>query len=37
MLADASPVLGIGSDCPSTDQRGQPRPADGCDAGAVER
>jgi hypothetical protein len=32
-----SPVLGIGESCPATDQRGQPRPATGCDSGAVER
>jgi hypothetical protein len=35
--AEDSPALGIGSDCPGTDQRGQPRPPSGCDAGAVER
>ncbi|MEZ4223197.1 MAG: MXAN_6577-like cysteine-rich protein [Polyangiaceae bacterium] len=33
----SSPVLGIGQSCPATDQRGQPRPANGCDTGAVER
>jgi hypothetical protein len=32
-----SAVLGIGQDCPATDQRGQPRSSSGCDAGAVER
>jgi hypothetical protein len=31
-----SPALGIGTDCPSTDQRGEPRPATGCASGAVE-
>jgi hypothetical protein len=37
MPADGSPVLGIGTDCPTTDQRGQPRIATACDAGSVER
>jgi hypothetical protein len=32
-----SPVLGAGASCPTTDQRGQPRPQNGCDSGAVER
>lgn len=31
-----SPALGIGTDCPTVDQRGEPRPASGCAAGAVE-
>lgn len=31
-----SPALGIGDDCPAYDQRGEPRPATGCAAGAVE-
>jgi predicted outer membrane repeat protein len=34
--ATASPAAGIGTNCPSTDQRGQPRPSTGCTAGAVE-
>jgi hypothetical protein len=34
--AAAGPAAGIGKACPSTDQRGQPRKADGCTAGAVE-
>jgi hypothetical protein len=37
MPASDSPVLGIGEECPATDQRGEPRTASGCDAGAVER
>ena len=32
-----SSVLGVGNGCPATDQRGRPRSASGCDAGAVER
>lgn len=36
MPAAGSPALGIGSGCPPTDQRGEPRPATGCAAGAVE-
>ncbi len=36
MPEGTSPALGAGSDCPATDQRGQPRPAQGCTAGAVE-
>ena len=32
-----SPALGIGQNCPATDQRGISRPATGCTAGAVER
>lgn len=31
-----SPSLGIGSNCPATDQRGTKRPLNGCSAGAVE-
>jgi CSLREA domain-containing protein len=31
-----SPVLGFASGCSATDQRGAARPAEGCDAGAVE-
>jgi hypothetical protein len=31
-----SPVIGVGAACPSTDQRGNARPASGCTAGAVE-
>jgi len=31
-----SVAIGLGADCPATDQRGQPRPAVGCAAGAVE-
>jgi hypothetical protein len=31
-----SPALGVGSDCPATDQRGISRPASGCASGAVE-
>ncbi len=34
--AAGSPALGIGVDCPATDQRGMPRPQTGCAAGAVE-
>jgi Right handed beta helix region len=37
MPATDSPVLGVGTGCPATDQRGNPRSASGCDAGAVER
>jgi hypothetical protein len=37
MPAADSSVLGIGTACPATDQRGQPRAATGCDTGAVER
>jgi hypothetical protein len=32
-----SPALGAGTSCPATDQRGEPRPAEGCDLGAFER
>jgi hypothetical protein len=31
-----SPALGAGTNCPSTDERGEFRPHDGCDLGAVE-
>lgn len=31
-----SPALGLGSDCPPADQRGEPRSAVSCTAGAVE-
>ena len=31
-----SPAQGAGTDCPELDQLDQPRPADGCDLGAVE-
>jgi|SRR5579883_2489702 len=31
-----SPAIGAGTSCPPTDQRGQPRKADGCTIGAVE-
>lgn len=31
-----SPALGIGSNCPASDQRGIKRPLNGCSAGAVE-
>jgi hypothetical protein len=34
--AAGSPVIGAGKGCPATDQRGNPRPASGCTAGAVE-
>jgi hypothetical protein len=35
--AAGSPAIGAGkAACPATDQRGQPRPATGCTAGAVE-
>jgi hypothetical protein len=37
MPAADSPVLGIGRNCPTTDQRGQPRSTSTCDSGAVER
>lgn len=36
MPAANSVVIGLGGDCPTTDQRGEPRPATGCAAGAVE-
>lgn len=32
-----SPARGIGEDCPAKDQRGKPRPADGCTSGSVEK
>ena len=31
-----SPAIGLGAACPKLDQRGKPRPADKCTAGAVE-
>ena len=31
-----SVAIGLGADCPDTDQRGEPRPTDSCTAGAVE-
>lgn len=31
-----SPAVGIGQNCPATDQRGVARPSNGCTAGAVE-
>ena len=31
-----SAAIGAGKSCPSTDQRGEPRAADGCTSGAVE-
>lgn len=34
--AAGSPAIGAGKNCPATDQRGNPRKADGCTAGAVE-
>ena len=34
--AAGSPALGIGVNCPATDQRGMPRPKTGCAAGAVQ-
>jgi predicted outer membrane repeat protein len=36
-LTASSPALGRGTICPSTDERGEPRPASGCDAGAYQR
>ncbi|MCA9575839.1 MAG: hypothetical protein KC668_10415 [Myxococcales bacterium] len=37
MLPSAESVaIGLGADCPDTDQRGMPRPTDSCTAGAVE-
>lgn len=33
---DGSFVIGLGGECPSIDQRGEPRPTTGCAAGAVE-
>lgn len=35
-LGNASPAIDAGSDCPSTDQRGEPRDTDQCDLGAYE-
>jgi hypothetical protein len=34
-LLPESPALGAGTDCPATDQRGEPR-SDACDLGAIE-
>jgi hypothetical protein len=34
--AAASPAIGLGTDCPTTDQRGVSRPGSGCTVGAVE-
>jgi hypothetical protein len=36
MPASTSPALGVGTNCPPTDQRGHARPSNGCAAGAVE-
>lgn len=36
MPAAGSAAIGIGQSCPPTDQRGEPRPASNCAAGAVE-
>jgi hypothetical protein len=36
-LLPGSPAIGIALSCPSKDQRGKPRPEEGCDAGAYER
>ena len=36
MPPSGSVVIGIGADCPDTDQRGMARPTAGCTAGAVE-
>lgn len=36
MPSAGSVAVGAGSDCPSVDQRGQPRPSGACTAGAVE-
>ena len=36
MPASGSVVIGAGAECPDHDQRGEPRPTDGCAAGAVE-
>jgi len=35
-LGKDSPALGAGTDCPATDQRGEPRDATHCDLGAFE-
>jgi hypothetical protein len=37
MLPAPGRSINIGTICPATDQRGEPRPADNCDAGAVQR
>lgn len=36
MPAPGSPLRDAGTNCPATDQRGQPRPGPGCTIGAVE-
>lgn len=36
-LGEDSPALDTGSDCPATDQRGEPRDVSKCDLGAFER
>lgn len=36
MPPEGSVAVGAGEDCPDTDQRGEPRPVDGCTIGAVE-
>jgi CSLREA domain-containing protein len=36
-LLAGSPALGFGNDCTEADQRGQDRPAAGCDSGAYEQ
>ncbi len=36
MPPDGSSAIGIGTNCPATDQRGEPRPTDTCAAGAIE-
>jgi predicted outer membrane repeat protein len=36
-LRAGSAALGLAVDCPKRDQRGEPRPAQNCDAGAFER
>jgi hypothetical protein len=36
MPGNAAAVAGVGSDCPTTDQRGEPRDTSSCAAGAVE-
>ncbi len=35
-LAETSPALSAGADCPDRDQRGEPRDTDICDVGAFE-
>jgi hypothetical protein len=36
MPAAGSVAIGLGADCPDTDQRGEPRSTTTCTAGAVE-